>query len=182
MIPPTAKKVFEGVIFDVYQWPEKAFDGSTLIFEGLRRADTVSVIALSGDRAFYCYQEQPARAPFLSLFGGRVERGEEPLEAARRELREESGLESDDWELLFHHPRTMGRIAYNAYCYIARDCRQTPHQNPDPGEKIEVRTCTPRELVEKIIPHPTFRDGELRGTLFSALDQARADALVAKLA
>jgi ADP-ribose pyrophosphatase len=180
-IPAHAKKVFEGVIFDVYKWSEKAFDGSTLIFEGLKRADTVSVIALSEGQAYYCWQEQPGREPFLSLFGGRVERGEDPLEGAKRELLEESGLVSDTWELLYHHPKTMGRIEFNAYCYIARDCRQTGATNPDSGEKIEVRTCGPRELVEKIITDEKFRDSELRATLFEAFDPTKAEELIKRI-
>jgi hypothetical protein len=27
--PASAKKVFEGVLYDVYQWPQKLYDGST---------------------------------------------------------------------------------------------------------------------------------------------------------
>ena len=37
LIPPEAKCVFRGKIFDVYQWPQRLYDGSTATFEMLRR-------------------------------------------------------------------------------------------------------------------------------------------------
>ncbi len=45
-IPEQAELKFHGVIFDVYQWPQEMFDGSTETFEMLRRADTVKIIAI----------------------------------------------------------------------------------------------------------------------------------------
>ncbi len=38
-IPPNAKRVFKGIIFDVYQWQQKMFDGSKETFEMLKRAN-----------------------------------------------------------------------------------------------------------------------------------------------
>src|SRR3990167_5280393 len=50
LIPDTAKRVFRGQIFDVYQWPQKMFDNSTQTFEMLRRPDTIAVIAVVEDK------------------------------------------------------------------------------------------------------------------------------------
>src|SRR5882757_3955251 len=98
-IPPQAKKVFQGVIFSVYQWQQEMFDGSTETFEMLKRPNTIEVIATQGDKILISRQSQPNKENFYSLFGGRAEEGEDPLVTAKRELLEESGLESDDWEL-----------------------------------------------------------------------------------
>ena len=46
-IPANAKKVFHGVIFDVYQWEQEMFDGTKEIFEKLKRPDTVVVFPCS---------------------------------------------------------------------------------------------------------------------------------------
>ena len=46
LIPEEAKKVFQGEIFAVYQWPQEMFDGSFATFEMLRRADTVKILAV----------------------------------------------------------------------------------------------------------------------------------------
>jgi hypothetical protein len=43
-IPEHAKKVFAGKTFDVYHYEQKMFDGSTQIFEKLKRNHSVDII------------------------------------------------------------------------------------------------------------------------------------------
>jgi ADP-ribose pyrophosphatase len=69
-IPKEAKLVFKGVIFDVYQWQQKMFDGSFETFEMLKRPNTVEIIATQGDKILLSHQSQPNKKDFLSLFGG----------------------------------------------------------------------------------------------------------------
>src|SRR3989344_9686996 len=91
-IPGHAKRVFKGVLFDVYQWEQKMFDGSTAIFEKLKRPDTVVVFPVLPDgRIILTEQEQPGKEAFIGATGGRVDVGEEILQTAHRELLEESG-------------------------------------------------------------------------------------------
>jgi hypothetical protein len=94
-IPSHAKKVFEGVIFDVYQWEQKMFDGSVETYEKLKRNGTVEIIAVTKDKKIIVLKEsQPARSEFTNLISGRIERGETPLETARKELLEEAGMKA----------------------------------------------------------------------------------------
>lgn len=85
-VPSQAKRVFKGIIFDVYQWEQELFDGSKQTFEMLKRPDTVEVIAVKDGSILMSRQSQPNKHDFFSLFGGRVEPDEEPLAAAQREL------------------------------------------------------------------------------------------------
>lgn len=98
-IPPQAKRVFKGIIFDVYHWQQKMFDGSEETFEMLKRVNTIEVISIKDGKICISHQSQPTKKDFYSLFGGRAEEGEEPLTTAKRELLEESGMTSDSWEL-----------------------------------------------------------------------------------
>lgn len=158
-IPPQAKKVFKGVIFDVYQWKQKMFDGSTETFEMLKRPDTVQVIPVTHDKIMIADEEQPGGAwRGLGLFGGRVDAGEEPLAAAKRELLEETGLESDDWEL-FRSYEPYGKIEWMVHYYIARNCRKTREPTLDAGEKIEVKEASLVEFIA-LAASPEFHAGE----------------------
>ena len=102
--PDSAKKVFEGVLFNVYQWSQKMFDGSTTTFESLERRDTVTIIPVTEDgKIIMTKQEQPCAGTFWSLPGGIMDPGEEAFAAAKRELMEETGHFSDDWQDFFCH-------------------------------------------------------------------------------
>jgi ADP-ribose pyrophosphatase len=148
-IPPNAEKVFTGKIFDVYQWEQKMFDGSTAIFESLKRPNTIEVIATRGDKILMSKQSQPNKHNYLSLFGGRAEEGEPALATAKRELLEESGLESRDWEL-FKVYEPVHKIEWQVYTYIARNCKQIADPKLDPGEKIETIECSFEKFIDLV--------------------------------
>lgn len=146
-IPPQAKKVFTGQIFDVYQWEHKLFDGSFATFERLKRPGTTDVIATKEGKIILCIQSQPTKSNYYSLFGGRVEKNEEHLIAAKRELLEESGMQSDSWEL-YKSYQPLNRIDWDVSIFIARNCVKVAPQKLDAGEKIEIIECTFDEFIE----------------------------------
>src|SRR3989338_8402924 len=91
-LPKNAKRVFKGEIFEVWQWRQKMYDGTTETFEMLKRPDTTQVIAVIEDKILILKQKQPNNASaFLSLAGGRREKNESALNSAKRELLEETG-------------------------------------------------------------------------------------------
>lgn len=175
-IPPHAVRVFKGVIFDVYQWEQMLYDGSTTTFECLKRPDTVIVIPLAGEMVYYAEQAQPGQPPFLSLFGGRAEAGEDPLTAARRELLEETGLISDNWHALRQHT-IPGKIDWTIHIFVARACRPVADQALDAGEKITLRQTTLDDFLTNIVPDPRFSEIELRQEIFSALNPSALNRL-----
>ncbi|KKT71448.1 MAG: NUDIX hydrolase [Candidatus Moranbacteria bacterium GW2011_GWF1_44_4] len=58
-LPKNAKRVFRGVIFDVWQWKQKMFDGSLATFEKIKRPDTVNIVGVVGKRIIILRQKQP---------------------------------------------------------------------------------------------------------------------------
>lgn len=146
-IPEGAKRVFEGEIFEVYQWEQKLFDGSTTTFEMLKRPDTVQIIPIIGDKILIAEEEQPTKPKSYTMFGGRVEEGEHPVDAAKREFLEESGYEADFWETLkVYEP--LHKMEWKIYVFLARGCRKVGEPNLDPGEKITSREVSFDEFVE----------------------------------
>ena len=136
-IPDNSKKVYEGFMFEVYQWEQKMFDGSYQTFEIIKRTPSTDVIAIVSDKIMVLMQEQPTKPLYPSLPGGRVEKGLSPLENAKKEMLEETGFEASKWEILdewFGH----SKIFFHETVFIAKDCKKVAEQKLDAGEKIEV--------------------------------------------
>ena len=81
---------------------------------------------------------------------GAMEDGEDPEEAARRELLEETGASAERWTFL-------GRIAPNAtiagnyaYIFLAEGCRKTDMQHLDETECMDPVRLSPEELRRMI--------------------------------
>lgn len=146
-IPDKAKLVFKGQIFDIYQWEQEMYNGTTHIFERIKRSDTVLVIPVTEDgKIIICNQEQPDREPFLSMIGGRIDDGEESLAAGKRELLEETGYVSDDW-VLYEQVQPFTKMEWEIFTYVARGCRKVAEQNLDGGEKIELKFVSFEEFI-----------------------------------
>ncbi len=158
-LPDNAKRVFKGVIFEIYQWEQKMYDGSTTIFESIKRPGTILVLPTQDNKILISEEEQPGKPPFVTLLGGRQEENEDPLEGAKRELLEEAGLTSDDWELYkIYEPLT--KFDWQVYLYIARNCQKVAEPNLDGGEKIQVKAVTFEQFLEQI-QQDDFWGGEI---------------------
>ena len=84
-LPKDALKVFDGILYNVYHWKQELFDGSVVTYEKLKTQDVVSVIPVTSDgKIIISHQQQPGSNQYISTVGGRVEYGEDPLEAVKR--------------------------------------------------------------------------------------------------
>ncbi|MBT8159716.1 MULTISPECIES: NUDIX hydrolase [Arthrobacter] len=139
LVPPGARLAFEGVIFSTYQWQQKAFDGTDQVFEMLKRPDTVQVLAVKDEAIVLLRERQPGGAPYYSLPGGRHDREHETeLDAARRELREETGMAFSDWKLL-DVTQPHAKIEHFVYVFLATGFESLTSPSPDGGERIQVQ-------------------------------------------
>lgn len=146
LVPKNATRVFKGQIFDVYQWQQEMFDGSFETFEMLKRPDTVKVIAVVDDQIVILEQQQPDSDIFFDMPGGRHDNPTETeVEAAQREMREETGLSFKDWKLLSVH-QPAGKIEQFVYFFLAVNLEKREASTPDAGEKITVRQVSLEEL------------------------------------
>ncbi len=146
-IPEHATKVFEGKLFDVYQWQQKLYDGTTTTFEKLKRPDTVVVFAVMPDgKILLTKQEQPGKAAFIGATGGRVDDGEDPLTAAKRELLEESGYEASHF-MLWRAEHPTSKIDWVVYTFIAKGLTRVCDPHLDEGEKITLMPVSLDELI-----------------------------------
>ncbi len=148
--PKQAKKVFTGEIFEVYQWPQKMFDGSTATFERLKRPNTLQIIPTIGNKIIIANEQQPGHKRSYTLLGGRQEKNEVPLDGAKRELKEESGLVSRKWKK-YQMFSPVIKIDWDIYYFIAKNCELKFEQNLDAGEKIKLIEVSFEKFIEIVL-------------------------------
>lgn len=147
-MPEHAQKVFKGVMFDVYHWEQELYNGKKATFEKLKRADTVVIYGVLPDgKILLTEEEQPGRSPFISIPGGRIEEGEDVLEAVKRELLEETGYEAEEL-VLWEAVQPAGKIDWAVYSFIAKGLRKVSDINLDGGEKISLKPVTLEEFID----------------------------------
>jgi len=152
--------VYSGVIFNVHQWPQTLFDGSTETFEMLSRPDTVVVIGVVDDKLVLIEDEQPTRAAHLTLPGGRVDPTDDSILAtAKREMREEVGYSFANWKLVaVHQPVT--KMEWFIHVYIADAVIGQGPAHLDAGEKITPKLRSYAEVRQLVMQ----RQGDLGDT------------------
>ena len=113
--------------------------GSEDTYEYLEIKSGSSVLAMEDNGDVWLVREWKYAIERLSLevVSGGIESDEEPLTAAKRELREEAGLEASEWiELGWVDPfTTMLRCAN--YLFLARGLKRVPREHEE-GEIMEV--------------------------------------------
>ncbi|AKH33010.1 hypothetical protein XF24_00684 [candidate division SR1 bacterium Aalborg_AAW-1] len=150
-IPSNATQVHSGPTFDIYQREQELFDGSYKTFELARMADAVKVllIDIQEQKIIMVQDEQPGLTR-LTFAGGLVEQGENLLQAAAREVEEETGYHYTHIEHIISLPYTH-RVVGETHYYIASGLMKTDTANPDRGsERITLLSYGFDEFIDYI--------------------------------
>lgn len=175
------KKVFQGDIFSVWQWDQTLYDGSTKVFEKVQRMDAAFIIGVLPDkRILLIWDEQPDRDGALGPAGGKVEEGEEPLDAAAREFLEETGYKATTIEPWISFA-PYGKMIFTIHCFIGKGAEKVSEPNLEAGERITPRFFTFDEFIA-LGQEETLRSLHLRVILLEAqLDSKKKDILYQQL-
>ncbi len=112
---------YEGVIVQVDMEMVEVPNGNVTMREVVRHPGGVCVLALDDDGMVAMVRQYrfPIDAHLLELPAGKLEPGEEPLPAAKRELSEETGIEADEWRDLGFIYTSPGFSTEKLYMYLA---------------------------------------------------------------
>ena len=128
------------------------------------RKDYVVIVASDTEGNYLCVRQfrQGIREVTTEFPAGGIERkdgreygsdgvfAESALAAAKRELREETGYESDEWSYLLAVPSHATIADDYAYLFVAKNCRKVSGQSLDETEFLNVQKHTAQEIDDMI--------------------------------
>jgi len=86
----------------------------------------------------------------LELPSGVIDPGEQPLQAAERELFEETGHRAHSWTKLFEVSPEPSRSTHRAHFFVARGASRAGAAQPDSSEIIDVKLVPVNELLSSL--------------------------------
>ena len=146
-----------------YRFP----DGSVFEpFYSYSRRDYVVIVASDTDEKYLCVRQfrQGIKMITTEFPAGGIERSdgreygseydpsvaENALEAAKRELLEETGYASDEWKYLLTVPSNATMADNFVHIFVAKNCRNSGAQNLDETEFLNVIKYSAAEIEELI--------------------------------
>ena len=114
----------------------------------LEYPDWVNVIAITKDGQFVMERQyrHAARKISLELPCGAMEEGETPLEAAQRELLEETGFGGGQWKKLMELSPNPSAMINTTHCFLAIGVEKIAEQHLDETEELSVLFMTKEEV------------------------------------
>ncbi len=161
------KTIYRGNIIDVSLDKVILDNGSEAIRETVYHPGAVAVVALTNSKDILLVEQyrHPSRENLLELPAGKLERGESPVECAKRELSEETGFEAQNWLKMNEFYTAPGFASEKMYMYYA-DSLTKVKTDLDEDENIALR-ITPYKDALSMILSGKIKDGKtIAGLLF----------------
>jgi ADP-ribose pyrophosphatase len=144
--PDSSQRVYDGKLLGltVERWGDHER-------EIVEHPGAVAVVAVDGEGYLTLVRQlrEPARMRLLELPAGTAEPGEDPLETAQRELREECGLSGGEWRELAAFWTTPGFCRERMHVFAAEDVERG-RASPAPDEELELVRWRVAEIGERL--------------------------------
>ena len=143
---------FQGRIFTARVDHAELCDGSKVTREVVEHHGGATILPIDDDGYCYCVRQfrYPLGKELLEAPAGKLEKGEDPLECATRELSEETGFTADEIISLGTDYTSPGYSTETLYIYLARGLHRG-EKHLDEGEFLSVEKHHIDELVELVM-------------------------------
>jgi len=144
--------VFEGRIINVRADVAEVHGGKHVGREVVEHPGGVCIVPVEPDGTCWCVRQfrYPMMEELIEFPAGKLERGEDPLECAIRELKEETGLTPRRVDYLGQLYSTPGFCDEVLHLYLAQDLTQG-EATPDEGEFLTVARIPMARMVEMVM-------------------------------
>jgi ADP-ribose pyrophosphatase len=146
MKPDESRTVYDGTLIDVTveRWGEHER-------EIVEHPGAVAVVAVDREGSLWLVRQlrEPARRQLVEIPAGTREPGEDPLETAKRELREECGLTGGEWSELGAFWTTPGFCREYMHLYLAEGVT-AGEAEPEDDEDVEIVRWPVGELASRL--------------------------------
>lgn len=160
--------VYEGRILNLVKEEVMTVSGKPAIREMIEHNGGVGLVAIADDGKIVMVKQfrKALEQDMLEIPAGKLEKGEDPLEAAARELEEETGYKAENIEFMTKYYPSVGYIRECLYLYLCTGLSRG-EAHPDDDEAIDTYMYTMDEL-EKMIAAGELSDGKSMAALFAA--------------
>ena len=162
--------VYDGKILKLEVDEVELPDGTTSKRECVRHSGGAAVLCVIDGKVLlvkqfrYLYGEEIFEIP-----AGMIEKGEDPIVAAARELKEETGISADLIPYIKLYP-TPGYTDEIIHIYLAKNCQVIGNQNLDDGEFLSV-CFKPLSEVLKLIECGKICDGKTVAAIYKYMSE-----------
>lgn len=111
----------------------------------------------------YCYEKDLIEVP-----AGGFEKGEDGLTVAKRELLEETGYISDEWQFIGKTVESSAKLTNYMHIYFANHCRKVSKQHLDATEDIEIIIMPLKRAIEMVMNNEICCNSSAHGILWVA--------------
>jgi ADP-ribose pyrophosphatase len=167
MKPDSSRTVYDGKLIDVTveRWGEHER-------EIVEHPGAVAIVAIDRDGMLTLVRQrrEAVRTELLELPAGTLEEGEAPLDCARRELEEETGLTGGTWREVTAFYTTPGFCRERMHLFFAEGLERG-EASPESDEELEVIHWAPEEIAAKV---GGLEDAKTLAGLFLYLNQSES--------
>ncbi|MBY0026760.1 NUDIX hydrolase [Priestia aryabhattai] len=149
----SSEKLFGGRVIDLYLEEVELPNGKTSTREVVKHPGAVAVIALTNDHKMVMVKQyrRPMDRILVEIPAGKLEKGEEPIVTAKRELEEETGYTTDSLSHIISFYTSPGFADELVHLYLAEDLKvMTTEAELDEDEFVEVMEVTVDEALTLI--------------------------------
>lgn len=109
----------------------------------------------------------------IEVPGGSIDKSDQsPIAAAKRELQEETGYTSENWQSLVKYAPNPAMQNNFMHTFLALDCKLSDPQNLDPYEEIEVFAASLSE-VRTMLKNGEINHSIVAASLYCALEHLK---------